>query len=60
MTEANLQSVIQKIVKLRALASNNSNEHEVKAAASAADRLMQEYRISLAETTKAKGFSPTL
>lgn len=44
-----LSSVIAKIVKLRALASNNTNENEMKAAASAADRLMQEYRISQAE-----------
>lgn len=44
-----LSSVIAKIVKLRALASNNSSENEVKAATSAADRLMQEYRISQAE-----------
>lgn len=44
-----LSSVIAKIVKLRALATNNANENEMKAAASAADRLMQEYRISQAE-----------
>lgn len=44
-----LSSVIAKIVKLRSLASNNSNENEVKAATAAADRMMQEYRISQAE-----------
>ncbi len=44
-----LASVIAKIVKLQALAANNTNVHEMQAAASAADRLMQEYRISQAE-----------
>lgn len=46
---SDLSSVIAKIVKLRALASNNSSVNEVKAATAAADRLMQEYRISQAE-----------
>ena len=46
---SDLSAVIAKIVKLRALASNNSSENEVKAATAAADRMMQEYRISQAE-----------
>lgn len=46
---SDLSAVIAKIVKLRALASNNPSENEVKAATAAADRMMQEYRISQAE-----------
>lgn len=49
VVNSGLSSVIAKIVKLRALASNNSSDNEVKAATAAADRLMQEYRISQAE-----------
>ncbi len=44
-----LAAVIAKIAKLQALAANNTNVHEMQAAANAADRLMQEYRISQAE-----------
>lgn len=44
-----LSSVIAKIVKLRALAANNTSENEMKAATAAADRMMQEYRITIAE-----------
>lgn len=46
---SDLSAVIAKIIKLRALASNNSSQNEVKAATAAADRMMQEYRISQAE-----------
>jgi hypothetical protein len=41
-----LQKVIEKVKKLRALASNNQNENEVKAATEAANRLFQDHRLS--------------
>ncbi len=44
-----LASVIEKIRKLQALAGNNTNENEIKAAAAAAEKLIQEYRISQAQ-----------
>ncbi len=44
----NIEQVISKINKLRSL-SNSTNVHEAAAAAAAADRLMQTYRISVAE-----------
>lgn len=45
---AELAKTIDKVRKLLALSKNNTNENEVKAATSAADRLMQEHRISQA------------
>lgn len=44
----NLQSILDKIRKLRALAGS-SNEHEAAAAAAAADRLIQQHRIDEAQ-----------
>lgn len=43
---AELAKAIDKVKKLRALATNNQNENEIKAATAAADRIMQEFRIS--------------
>lgn len=43
-----IQQVIEKVNRLRSL-SNSTNVHEAAAAAAAADRLMQTYRISAAE-----------
>ena len=39
MSNSNISNVLSKIAKLRALAKNNSNENEMKAAAAAADSL---------------------
>lgn len=44
-----LAKAIAKVQALRALASNNANENEQARATEAADRIMQEYRISQAE-----------
>jgi hypothetical protein len=44
-----IQSVIAKVQKLLRLSENNSNENECKAARAAADRLLQEYRLSMAD-----------
>lgn len=44
-----LDSVIAKVQKLFALAEGNKNEHEVKAALAAADRIMHEWRLTRAE-----------
>jgi len=44
-TSANLQAIIAKVAKLRALAKNNSSVHEAQAAAADADKLIQEHRI---------------
>jgi hypothetical protein len=43
-----LAKVCDKVRKLLALSGNNPNENEMRAAAAAADRLMQEYRITQA------------
>ena len=57
MSDNSLQSVIEKVNKLRALAEGNTNLHEQEAARAAADRLIQEYRISQAELESAQGAS---
>lgn len=49
---ADLSSVLEKIRKLRALATS-TNVHEASAAAAMADRLMQEYRIAEAQLESA-------
>lgn len=49
MADNNIQSVLEKVKKLVALASGSVNENECAAARSAADRLMSEYRISQAD-----------
>lgn len=51
----NLQAVIAKVAKLRALAKNNSSANEAQAAAAAADRLIQEYRIAEAQIESESG-----
>lgn len=48
MSDNSLQSAIKKVQLLLNLTKNNTSENEVKAAASAADRIMQEYRITQA------------
>ena len=52
-----LQSVISKIQKLRALAGNNQNQNEMNAAIAAADKLIQEHRISEAQIEFANGLA---
>lgn len=49
MNETDIQSVISKVQKLLALSKNNTSEAEMKAAASAADRIMQAYRLTQAQ-----------
>lgn len=49
-----LDSVISKVKKLLALVENNTNENEIIAARSAADKLIQEYRISQAQLEASK------
>jgi uncharacterized protein DUF2786 len=46
---ADINSILEKIRKLRALAGNNNCEAEVKAALAAADKLIQAHRISESE-----------
>jgi hypothetical protein len=48
MTTVDIQSVIAKVVKLRAL-STSSNEHEARNAARLAEKLIQEHRLSEAQ-----------
>jgi hypothetical protein len=47
--DSKLQAVIDKIQKLRALAGNNSSLEEANAATAAANRLIDEYRLSESE-----------
>jgi len=49
-----IEAVLQKVRRLRALATS-SNVHEAAAAAAAADRLIQEHRLSEAELESAGG-----
>lgn len=46
MTTTNIENVVAKVQKLLALANANANENEMKAAVSAANKLMQEHRIT--------------
>jgi hypothetical protein len=55
--EAPLSAILEKVRKLRALATS-SNEHEAAAAAAAAERIIQEHRLSEAEV-EAGGEAPT-
>src|ERR1019366_4571319 len=57
MSSENISKIIEKIKKLRALATNNTNEAEMKAAAAAADKLLQEYRITEVMVGEAKDAS---
>ncbi len=49
-----LEKAIAKVRKLFELARNNTSENEVKAATAAADKIMQEFRISLAQLEAAE------
>jgi len=49
MSDKNIQSVISKVQKLLSMVEGSANEHECAAARSAADRLIQEYRLSAAD-----------
>src|SRR5271170_2836952 len=49
MADSNIQSVIAKVQKLLALTGGSNNENECKAARAAADRLIQEYRLTQAQ-----------
>lgn len=46
---SDISKVIARILHLRKLAENNTNLHEAQAATRAADKLIQEYRLSQAE-----------
>ena len=45
----NIASVIAKVQKLLSLAGNNTNENECKAARAAADRIISEHRLTMAD-----------
>lgn len=46
---SDISKVISRVIHLRKLSEGNANIHEARAAAAAADRLIQEYRLSQAE-----------
>jgi len=52
-----MSKVIARVIHLRKLASGNTNIHEANAAAAAADKLIQEHRLSQAEL-EASGNAP--
>src|SRR5258708_26817647 len=49
MSNENIASIIGKVQKLLSLASNNTNENECKTARELADKLIQQYRLSMAD-----------
>jgi hypothetical protein len=49
MSDKNVQDIIGKVQRLLALSQGNTNENECKSARAAADRLISEYRLTLAD-----------
>src|SRR5258708_84361 len=57
MSNENIASIIGKVQKLLSLASNNTNENECKTARELADKLIQQYRLSMADIESKGGES---